>query len=69
MSATEQGRAQAAVPVLEAALAAAKNSHDRDVIQMGLGVTMVRNCLVEGRVGPARRYAGVTLRDIERHLR
>jgi len=69
MSATEQGRAQAAVPVLEAALASAKGTHDRDVIQMGLGVTMVRDCLSEGRIGPARRYAQVTLRDIECYLR
>ena len=69
MSATENGRAQAAVPVLEAALASAKGTHDRDVIKIGIGVAMVRDSLAEGRIGPARRYAGVTLRDIECYLR
>jgi len=67
LTASEVGHAQAAVPLLDAAIVASCTSADAEVLQLCLAATMAREALAEQRVGPARRFAGAALRDVRRH--
>jgi hypothetical protein len=64
LSASAQGHAHAAVPLLEAAIVAGRSSADSEIIQLCLAAQMAADALCENRVGPARRFAGAALRDV-----
>jgi len=64
LSTSQDGRPLAAVPLLDNAVAASAGLSDQDIYILRANAAMIRSAIRENRIGPARRYAGASLRGM-----